>query len=309
MVRASRVAAFLAAMMFQSAAIAEKVVTYFYVDQQGTPLAATDASGNVIARFEKTPYGFAVWDVPEPMGLHGHVFDEESGLIYMQARFYDPQAGRLLGVDPISPFLGDAGGFNRFVFGLNNPMLYSDPSGAEPTDDPNNAPVLPTTTVIANRPPDITLIGGPLMPLMFVHERADSVRPVEIHAQSFDEVADCVRENSWDWGNLGPAGTDPSAARNIGSAAATGNAAGNLVAGPTGSGISRVTHATSWQHRVASSIGQAMQRVATGRSFGPLQARISTIGKAAGRFAVATTVWEGFYDVGTLSQCQAPRIR
>jgi hypothetical protein len=32
-------------------------VTYVYTDPQGTPLAEADASGNITARFEYTPYG------------------------------------------------------------------------------------------------------------------------------------------------------------------------------------------------------------------------------------------------------------
>jgi hypothetical protein len=52
-----------------------------------------------------------------------------------------------------------------------------------------------------------------------------------------------------------------------------------------------------------------MQRAASGRSFGPLQARVSAAGRAVGRFAVVTTVWEGFYDLGAIGECNAPRIR
>ena len=74
-------------------------VTYVYTDPQGTPLAEADASGNVTATFDYAPYGGqALGTPPSGPGYTGHVNDPESGLVYMQARYYDPVVGRFLSV-------------------------------------------------------------------------------------------------------------------------------------------------------------------------------------------------------------------
>ena len=58
-------------------------------------------------------------------------------LVYMQARFNDPQVGRFLSTDPVhfdgkNPF-----SFNRYKYGNNNPYRYVDPTGMT-EDSPEN---------------------------------------------------------------------------------------------------------------------------------------------------------------------------
>jgi len=55
----------------------------------------------------------------------GAEYDQETGLYYMRARYYDPQLGRFLGEDP----LGVAGGVNLYAYAGNDPVNMSDPSG------------------------------------------------------------------------------------------------------------------------------------------------------------------------------------
>ena len=119
--------------------------------------------------------------------------------------------------------------------------------------------------------------------------------------QSF---ADCVRENRWDWGNLGPEGDNQrSLDGNIATGVELANSAGNAAAGATGSGISTASHATSWQHYVASKIGQAAQQSQNGRNFGAVQASYSGVGKALGRVSLLPTIFEGYWDLGTILRC------
>lgn len=109
-------------------------VTYVYTDPQGTPLAEADASGNITARFEYTPYGVSVPSMgaaPNGVGYTGHVDDPETGLVYMQARYYDPDA-RFLSVDPIGPTSGNIYSFNRYAYANNNPIVNIDPDGKAP---------------------------------------------------------------------------------------------------------------------------------------------------------------------------------
>lgn len=110
-------------------------VTYVYTDPQGTPLAEADAQGNITARFEYTPYGVPVPSVgaaPDGVGYTGHVNDPDTGLVYMQARYYDPMVGRFLSVDPVTAYDKPGQNFNRYWYANNNPARYTDPDGRNP---------------------------------------------------------------------------------------------------------------------------------------------------------------------------------
>lgn len=105
-------------------------VTYVYTDPQGTPLAEADASGNITATFDYTPYGSqALGSPPNGPGYTGHVNDPDTGLVYMQARYYDPATGRFLSVDPVAPQPGNGFNFNRYAYVNNNPIRNTDPTG------------------------------------------------------------------------------------------------------------------------------------------------------------------------------------
>jgi len=108
-------------------------VTYVYTDPQGTPLVEADAQGNVIARYDYTPYGNAVASLGSPAngpGYTGHVNDPETGLVYMQARYYQP-IGRFLSPDPVGPKPGNVYSFNRYIYAAGNPVLNVDPDGRQ----------------------------------------------------------------------------------------------------------------------------------------------------------------------------------
>ena len=105
-------------------------VTYVYTDPQGTPLAEADAQGNITARFDYAPYGSVAMGVaPDGPGYTGHVNDPDTGLVYMQARYYDPVTARFLSVDPKTPIAENTFNFNRYSYANNNPTNNIDPAG------------------------------------------------------------------------------------------------------------------------------------------------------------------------------------
>lgn len=111
---------------------ATETTTYYYTDPQGTPLVTTDASGNAVSTSDYRPYGRQALGTPEARpGYTGHVNDPESGLVYMQARYYDPTVGRFLGPDPARPSPGKPATFNRFAYGSDNPVGNVDPDGRQ----------------------------------------------------------------------------------------------------------------------------------------------------------------------------------
>jgi len=105
-------------------------VTYVYTDPQGTPLAEADAHGNITATYDYAPYGSqALGAPPNGPGYTGHVNDPDTGLVYMQARYYDPAVGRFLSIDPVTPTAGNAFNFSRYAYANNNPVMHTDPDG------------------------------------------------------------------------------------------------------------------------------------------------------------------------------------
>ena len=88
-----------------------------------------DQNGGVSAAntFNFTPFGEAAGNDPgssNQQGFTGHI-EDETGLTYMQARYYDPVIGRFLSADPI----GYADGLNVYAYVRNDPVNKTDPTG------------------------------------------------------------------------------------------------------------------------------------------------------------------------------------
>ncbi|MBB4607345.1 RHS repeat-associated protein [Xanthomonas arboricola] len=128
--RISRRAALLLALAWPATGLAE-TVEYIHTDALGSPVAITDAAGNVIERTVYEPYGGMVNKAAvDGPGFTGHVTDSATGLSYMQQRYYDPLGGRFLSVDPISADESTSN-FNRYLYVNNNPYKFVDPDGRQ----------------------------------------------------------------------------------------------------------------------------------------------------------------------------------
>jgi RHS repeat-associated protein len=60
------------------------------------------------------------------------VQDPETGLVYMQARYYQAR-GQFLSPDPVGPSPGNIFSFNRYAYANNNPVRFTDPDGRKCT--------------------------------------------------------------------------------------------------------------------------------------------------------------------------------
>src|SRR5690242_13506003 len=86
------------------AAKAAETTTYVLTDVQGTVLASEDAHGTTIATYDYRPYGKQqTGGAAAGPGYTGHTNDSDTGFVYMQARYFDPQIGRFLSPDPLEP--------------------------------------------------------------------------------------------------------------------------------------------------------------------------------------------------------------
>ncbi|WP_232847055.1 RHS repeat-associated core domain-containing protein [Shewanella nanhaiensis] len=105
-------------------------VTYQHTDMLGTPVMETDESGQIASRSVYEPFGKRLGGEKEGIGFTGHLQDEDLGLTYMQARYYDPLIGRFYSNDPLA--FRDIHSFNRYAYANNNPYKYIDPTGEVP---------------------------------------------------------------------------------------------------------------------------------------------------------------------------------
>ncbi len=106
-----------------------ETVTYLHTDLLGSVVLETDQNRNVVARYEYEPYGLPRQAIADAPGYTGHVHDAGSGLVYMQQRYYDPEVGRFLSVDPMPSDTATGWNFNRYNYAANNPYTFVDPDG------------------------------------------------------------------------------------------------------------------------------------------------------------------------------------
>ncbi len=123
--------------------------TYFYhANAIGSVAALTDSSGNAVCAYTYDSFGRTqpCTAVTNPFAYAGREYDSESGLYYMRARYYDPVTGRFASVDPLNltgrvlqAQYGGSGALlaqrspqqlNPYSYGINNPLGFRDPSGA-----------------------------------------------------------------------------------------------------------------------------------------------------------------------------------
>ena len=68
-----------------------------------------------------------------PFRYQGYVYDAETGLYYLNSRYYNPAWGRFINADSeVAGIGGDARGSNLFEYCFNNPVNMSDPGGNWP---------------------------------------------------------------------------------------------------------------------------------------------------------------------------------
>jgi RHS repeat-associated protein len=84
--------------------VASAATTFYHHDVLGTTLAQTDESGNVTWWANYYPYGSKhEGNSPDtrPQRYTGKELDDETGLYYFGARYYNPTLARFISVDPI----------------------------------------------------------------------------------------------------------------------------------------------------------------------------------------------------------------
>jgi RHS repeat-associated protein len=103
---------------------------YFHSDHLGSTTVITDQSGNLVEETEFGPWGEVIDGGTESKyQFTGQEKDSETGLNYMNARYYSADLKRFTQPDTIVQDPYDPQMLNRYAYARNNPLRYTDPSG------------------------------------------------------------------------------------------------------------------------------------------------------------------------------------
>lgn len=114
-----------------------------HADHLGSTSVVTDTSGIMVQLLDYYPYGserLNTGSADEQKTFIGEYSDDETGLSYLNARYYDGEAGRFTSQDSVFVGLGaddkllalllvSPQAQNSYSYGANNPIINKDPSG------------------------------------------------------------------------------------------------------------------------------------------------------------------------------------
>ena len=110
---------------------------YYLKNLQGDILYVVDSSGQIVVKYDYDSWGklrstagsmATTLGVKNPFRYRSYYYDTETGLYYLNSRYYDPDTGRFVNADGM---IDDRGVItqNLFQYCGNNPINFCDPSG------------------------------------------------------------------------------------------------------------------------------------------------------------------------------------
>jgi RHS repeat-associated protein len=116
-------------------------VEYYYVTNiQGDIIGLIDGSGTSVVQYTYDAWGNQTsctgtlantLGQANPYRYRGYRVDTETGLYYLQSRYYDANVGRFVNADDVNIIIEtlDSSTFNLFIYCVNNPIMFIDPAG------------------------------------------------------------------------------------------------------------------------------------------------------------------------------------
>ncbi len=105
---------------------------YYLYNGHGDVIQMVDRNGNVVNNYNYDEWGNITTSfetVRNPFKYAGEVYDSETGLYYLRARYYDPIMGRFITEDSFEGQINNPLSLNLYTYCANNPIIYIDPSG------------------------------------------------------------------------------------------------------------------------------------------------------------------------------------
>ena len=111
----------------------EKLQFYYHPDHLGSSSYITNLDGEVVQHIEYVPFGEVfieernnTWNTPYL--FNAKELDEETGLYYYGARYYDPRLSLWMSTDPLQEKYPN---MSTYCYTVNNPIKFIDPDGME----------------------------------------------------------------------------------------------------------------------------------------------------------------------------------
>ena len=112
---------------------------YYYVrNGQNDVIRLIDGSNNTVVEYTYDSWGrllsctgslASTLGTQNPFRYRGYVYDTETGLYYLQTRYYDPEVGRFINADAYVSTGQGVLGNNMYLYCGNNPVSLVDSSG------------------------------------------------------------------------------------------------------------------------------------------------------------------------------------
>ncbi|MBO7319994.1 MAG: RHS repeat-associated core domain-containing protein [Clostridia bacterium] len=110
---------------------------YYYVyNLQGDVTHILDASKNIVGTYQYDAWGkilnlssLTAIAQANPFRYRGYYYDNESGLYYLNSRYYNAEWGRFINADGYITTGQGLTSYNMFVYCGNNPIMYADYTG------------------------------------------------------------------------------------------------------------------------------------------------------------------------------------
>ncbi|GEM_PF-1687657 len=123
--------------VYAGTATYDPVFYYYHPDHLGSAQLMTDRAGEVVQHYGYSPYGCERYRANDAaFGVSnrytGQTLDEDTGLYYYGARYYDPELARFIQPDSTVPDPEFSQAYNRYAYVYNNPLKFSDPTGQNP---------------------------------------------------------------------------------------------------------------------------------------------------------------------------------
>lgn len=91
-----------------------------------------DGTGEIIGSYYYDAFGNITeqsGDADNPFKYANYLYDDESGLYYLNARYYDPKIARFITEDSYTGNIKDPLSLNLYTYCHNEPVMYDDPTG------------------------------------------------------------------------------------------------------------------------------------------------------------------------------------